>query len=514
MMGVAFIGVVGGLYMFSNWASTNEMAPLFTDLETSDAASISDELNAMGVPYDLADQGHTVLVPRDRVYELRLDMSSAGLPDGGSQGYSLLDEQGITSTQFQQRVAFQRALEGELSTTIRHIDSIEAASVHLVIPRDDLFVGDDIKSTASVLVQTSSTLAPEQVQAIVNLVAGSVEGLRADAVTVADQTGLVLAAPGQTPFDRAGGGGSASETVAFESGLAAEIQNMLVAVVGQGNALVTVSAQMDWDASNTVSEIHTPSAVGEGEDPLMARESTNSETYNTTSASDLAAGTLGGDEDSTNDATAESDYSNTGVDREFVWDSVVTSQENTGGDIEKLNVAVLIDEGSSTAGQIAEIEALVTSAAGLDTARGDTLAVSRLAFDDTIQEAIAAEFEATATAGQSAAAGDMLRTIVLGLLGFLIVVIAAVQLWRGRKGTEEVEELDLATLTNTLTAGAARQAAAGPAVTEAVAARRIVPVEDDSISPNEELQMLVDAQPDEVARLLRTWLADRRAVAR
>ena len=509
MMGAVFVAIVGGLWLFSSWASTTDMAPLYADLETGDAAAITDELTSMGIDYELADQGRTILVPRDQVYDIRLDLSTAGLPNGGSPGYSLLDNQGITSTRFQQQVAFQRALEGELAATIRHIESIDAASVHLVMPEDELFSADDIHATASVLVETTQTLAPEQVQAIVNLVAGSVEGLRADAVTVADQTGLVLAAPGQTPFDRAGVSGAANQTRQFEAELAAEIKNMLTAVVGPGKAMVTVSAEMDWDASSIVSETHTPSEVPEGAEPLVSSEATRSETY-TTNSSDGDGGVLGEGEDAI-ESTSESAYNSSDASREFVFDSTVRTSESQGGDIVKLNVAVLLDEAAISDAQIAEVETLVTSAAGLDVARGDTLAVSAMTFDTTIAETLAADVE---TAGAApASGGGMITTIVLGALGFIIAVVAAIYLWLGRRGREEVEELDLVTLTNSLTAGAARPVLPQP-VSRPAETAPASPVEAADATPEDELRALVDSQPDEVARLLRTWLADRRAVAR
>lgn len=518
-MGAVFVAVVGGLWFFSSWASTTDMAPLYADLETGDAAAIVDQLDSMGVSYELADRGRTVLVPRDQVYELRLDLSTEGLPNGGSEGYSLLDNQGITSTQFQQRVAFQRALEGELSATIRSIDAVNSASVHLVIPQDDLFSADDIHATASVLVETDATLAAEQVQAIVNLVSGSVEGLRADAVTVADQSGLVLAAPGQTPFERSGAGGVASQTRAFEQELASQIQNMLTAVVGPGNVMATVSAEMDWDASSTITEIHTPSVVGEGDSQLATSERVATENYST-NASDGDGGTLGGNEDAIASST-ESNFNSSDVERSFAVDSVVTTAENTGGDVQRLNVAVLLDEASSTPEQLAEIESLVATAAGIDPARGDTLAVSRLTFDTTIAEALAVSAEQATTTAEVASTDGMIRTVVLGVLGLLIVIVAGIQLWRGRRATEEVEELDLVTLTNSLTAGAARpvmassaSAAVGSSPRAAVGSSPRAAAEAPALSPEEELRSLVDQQPDEVARLLRTWLADRRAVAR
>lgn len=508
------VALVAAIYTFSSWASTTDMAPLYIDLDTDDAAAITDELTVLGVDYELADQGRTVMVPRDRVYELRLDMSAVNLPTGGNEGYSLLDNQGITSTQFQQRVAFQRALEGELAKTIRAIDTVDAANVHLVIPEDDLFSGDDVFATASVLVQTSSILAPEQVQAIVNLVAGSVEGLREDAVTVADQNGLVLAAPGQSPFDRAGSGGAMDQTRDFEQQLAGEITSMLTAVVGPGKVMVTVSAEMDWDATSTVSETHTPSAVPEGADPLVSSETTRTEAYTTTS-SDGDGGVLGEGEEAT-ESTSNSNYSADDQSRDYVFDSTVQTVERQGGDIQRLNVAVLLDEAQVTETELAEIQTLVTGAAGLDTQRGDTLAVSRMAFDTTIADSLAAELDANPANAQPG--GGIISTAILGLIGLLIVVVGGIQLFRGSRPVE-VEELDLATLTNSLVAAsrppiqatAAAAAAAGPASAIPLGAGT---TEVMQASPEDELRALVDSQPDEVARLLRTWLADRRAVTR
>ena len=514
-MAAIFVAVVAALYVFSSWASTTDMAPLYTDLETGDAATITDELTAMGVDYELADQGRTVLVPRDAVYSLRLDLSQAGALPGGTEGYSLLDEQGITSTQFQQRVAYQRALEGELAKTVRSMDAVQAATVHLVMPEDDLFSADDVHASASVLVQTSATLAPEQVQTIVNLVSGAVEGLRADEVTVSDQNGIVLASPGQGPFDRAGATGAMNQTREFEQELAGEITGLLAAVVGPGKVMVTVSAVMDWDASSVVQETHTPSAVPEGSDPLRSSETTRTEAYTTNSTEGTDGGVLG-EEEAGEPGQSNSTYNADDRSTNFVFDSTIETTERQGGDITRLNVAVLLDEASVTEAQIAEIQTLVSGAAGIDAARGDTLAVSRMAFDTTVAETLAAELEA-APSGAPAGGNSMISTIILGVLGLVIVVVGAVQVFRGGK-RGEVEELDLVTLTNSLTAGSARpvlpRAAAPAAEIEAGDNDAEEPAETASMTPEQELRNLVDSQPDEVARLLRTWLADRRAVSR
>ena len=138
--------VLGGA-AFMRWASTPTLQPLFTNLAASDASAIVDQLDSQGVRYELADGGSSVLVPREDVYRMRLAMSSAGLPSSTDSGYSLLDEQGVTASQFQQQVTWQRALQGELARTISSIDGVEAATVNLAIPAKDVFLDETAAPT-------------------------------------------------------------------------------------------------------------------------------------------------------------------------------------------------------------------------------------------------------------------------------------------------------------------------------------------------------------------------------
>ena len=192
------VGLIVGAYLFSGWASKPSYTPLFSNLAASDASAITDKLTAAKEPYKLADGGSTILVPQKDVYQLRLDMAKANLPTGGVSGYSLLDKGGITTSQFQQNVEYQQALEGELTKTIEAIDGVNAAVVHVVLPSNDVFTDDSSKPTASVLVTTdpSKPLGASQVQAIVHLVASSVEGLDPNNVTVADSQGDILSVAG------------------------------------------------------------------------------------------------------------------------------------------------------------------------------------------------------------------------------------------------------------------------------------------------------------------------------
>ncbi|MEM1335433.1 MAG: flagellar basal-body MS-ring/collar protein FliF, partial [Actinomycetota bacterium] len=177
-MGAAALTLVGGVFLLGGGGDQTTMAAAYTDLEPADASAVTDELISMGVDYELADGGRTILVPRDELYDVRVDLSGQGLPSG-SDGYALLDGQGLTTSEFRQRIDYQRALEGELARTLRSIDGVSAATVHLALPEDSIFVDEPGMASASVLVTTQGTtgLGNDQVAAMVHLVSSSIEDL-------------------------------------------------------------------------------------------------------------------------------------------------------------------------------------------------------------------------------------------------------------------------------------------------------------------------------------------------
>src|SRR3954471_11556309 len=152
VIGLLLAGLLLGGFFFFRWITAPTQAPLFSNLASADASAIVEELNAQGVAYELADGGQTIMVAKDQVYDLRLAMSGQGLPAGQDTGYALLDEQGITTSEFQQQVTYQRALEGELSNTLEALAGVESAVVHVALPKEDVFATDESEPTASVLV--------------------------------------------------------------------------------------------------------------------------------------------------------------------------------------------------------------------------------------------------------------------------------------------------------------------------------------------------------------------------
>src|SRR5436305_8719693 len=257
VIGLLAVGLILGGFFFYNWITAPTYSPLFSNLASTDASAIVDELNAEGVSYQLADGGATVMVPNDQVYNLRLTMSGKGLPSGQDTGYALLDQQGITTSQFQQQVTYQRAVEGELAKTLEAIHGVNAAVVHIAMPKDTVFTDDQGKPTASVLLDLSSGthLSGEQVQAVTNLVSSSIQGMDPTQVTVADSSGEVLSAAG-TGLTAAAGDTRTQMESDVETRLQDKAQAILDSIVGPGPAKAPVRAALNLDQSNQTSETY------------------------------------------------------------------------------------------------------------------------------------------------------------------------------------------------------------------------------------------------------------------
>jgi flagellar M-ring protein FliF len=518
-LGLAIAAVVLGGYMFTKWAAQPTWTPLYGNLSATDAGSVTSELKSKGVQYKLADSGATVMVPQAQVYQLRLDMSAKNLPTGGSQGYALLDKQGITTSEFRQRVDYQRALEGELARTIGAIDGVSGADVHLVIPADDVFSSDSRKPSASVLLRSAAgkKFGTDQVRAIVNLVAGSVEGLTPEAVTVADNSGHVLSAPGDGGLD-ASGDAQASQARTFEDGLARSIEDMLAPVTGAGGAVVRVKAELDFDQRSTTTESFAQPAAGQT-NPLVT-ESTSQETFAGPGASAAAGGVLGTNGQTTgNAASTANNYSKNSADRSFAVGKVTQQVKAAPGKVSRLSVAVLLDDKVKAAP--AEVTNLVNAAAGIDGKRGDVVTVAAMAFDHSATDAAAKEQKTAASARSKAQLMNLVRTV--GVL--LIVLVALFLAWRSARkagvtrypvpgvlpaGPVQAEALHaaLTALGAGAKAGALEAADAGDPRSRHDNERPALSAAPDV---NDELAELIDRQPDEVASILRGWLADRRA---
>uniref|UniRef100_UPI0025ED69FF flagellar basal-body MS-ring/collar protein FliF n=1 Tax=uncultured Arthrobacter sp. TaxID=114050 RepID=UPI0025ED69FF len=252
LLGVAVL--VLGSVLLTSWLTKPAYTPLFSGLQAEDASIIVEQLRTDGVPYEITSGGSTILVPEANVYDQRLKAASAGLPSESTGGYSLLDDMGVTSSEFQQSVTYKRALEGELAATIEGMEGVKTASVQLAIPEATVFTKEKADPTASVFVETRSAaeLSDDQVQAIVHLTSASLEGMQAKNVAVIDSRGTVLSAVG------VGATGSSDKQASnYEQRVSGAVQAMLDRVVGPGNATVAVAADMNNESGERLEETFT-----------------------------------------------------------------------------------------------------------------------------------------------------------------------------------------------------------------------------------------------------------------
>ncbi len=488
-LGAALVVVVIAGAAFARWVSTPSYTVLYSDIDPTQLSEVTDQLEATGVPYRIEGAGSRVLVPQSQVYQARADLASAGVQGAVvPEGYELLDRQGISVSDFRQRVDYQRALEGELSRTLAAMSSIDSAMVHLVIPEEALFVENQEPVTASVLIDTAPGFGQGDIDAITYLVSSSVEGLESNQVTVASTDGTVLHAAGQEE----GVGGMSNRqlrlTGDFEAALTSDLTSMLATVLGPGRASVVVRASMDFDERSTESETYTP----ESATPL--RQQTIDETLNGAGTSPV--GTVGVDGealDVTEDGPYE--YQRNEETVEYGIDRVVVRTVDAPGTLERLSVAVVVDNGALTGlgePDITALEALVTAAAGIQTERGDTVEVSSAAFPAT---AVPAAADAEAAPAESGGMSDLIPTVV-GALVLMVVVVALFLMSRGGKhgGQARLVAAPMGELGSGSGSSAAGALIGGRAETEF----------------GGDVLAMVERQPEEIATLLRSWLADRR----
>lgn len=252
------IGVIG--LMMGRQA---EWRVLYANLAEKDGGAIVAQLTTMNIPYKHADGGGAILVPADKVYDTRLRLASQGLPKGSVTGFEAMDANRFGMTQFQERLAFQRGLEGELTRSIQALSSVSSARVHLALPNQNGFFREQQKPTASVVVGLNAgrTLDRAQLAGIIHLVSSSVPEMNPTAVSVLDDTGKLLSTPPEGANGAGGGGGDAQQmqyVQQLEQLYSRRILDILEPVVGQGNVKAQVSAELDFSQTESTSESHKP----------------------------------------------------------------------------------------------------------------------------------------------------------------------------------------------------------------------------------------------------------------
>lgn len=357
-----------------------EWVLLYGGLEPDAAAAVVDELNNQKVKYTLAKQGTAIMVEREGLYEVRLQLANKGLPGNGGIGFEIFDKQSLPGTAFSNTVNLQRALQGELSRSINCVDEIVASRVHLVLPKDSLY-GNENKASASVVVtlKPGGTLSQSQIQGLTNLVAYAVEGLEPGSVTIVDQSGNMLSAGGDGAEGAGAGATWQLETKReYEEGLRQRLQSMLDAIVGQNKAIVRVQADINFDTEQIQSEIVSEP---EGANGGLKSDHIVEETYDgANKPAGLAAGVSANTEDALYAGARGSSgrYLSREQTREYELSREKIEKTIAGGTVKRLTIAAVVDEEIQGA-TLDKVREIIEAAGGYDEQRGDVVTIQSMA---------------------------------------------------------------------------------------------------------------------------------------
>ncbi len=529
---LAILGaIVAGLILFfvfvSMRATTPQMKLLYSDLSTTDSGAIAAKLESSAIPYEVSQDGASIMVADREVGRSRLLLAEAGLPNGGSMGYEIFDKQsGFGTTNFVQNINQVRALEGELARTISSLETVRSARVHLVLPQRELFSRESRPSSASVYIgiRPGGRLEREQIIAIQSLIASGVPGLKATDVTIIDSDGNLLARGGEDGDVNQNTMKAEEMRRNYETRLTSKIEDQVSRIVGYGNVRAIVTAEMNFDRISTNEELFDPASQVVRSSQVTEEQSTERELQKQDASLQNNLPGIGtdllGDE-----PTAESNRIEEVTN--FEISKTIRSVVREVGEINKLSVAVLVDgryitneEGERvyeerSQQEIEQIEELVRSAVGYDATRGDVLAVKNMQFADvdTNQDAV----DDTLFMGMPKAdLIDAAEFILVGIMVILVVLLVLQPMVARLLATEDEggsgDDIDM----DLLTAGPAQPALSAPQQQSGVdgeesdESENLInmagvagQVKSSSIKKVEEI---VESYPDETISVIRSWM--------
>lgn len=408
----------------SLWAFRENYQVLFSDLNGQDAAAMVNELERLKVPYQLEDDGSTILVPHDVVYKTRLKLMGKGVNLQGSVGFEIFNNAEFGMTEFAQKVNYQRALQGELARTIMGFDEIKSARVHLVLPESGLFKHQNAKPKASVSVvmKADAVLGADQISGIQRLVAASVPEVDPNEVTVMDQRGMAV-----SKLSSNDGEAKMHERLDLKEQLEDYMTRKIIAVVdkavGPGKAIVSVDATLNYDQMKVLKEeiVPLPNTSGQEVGAITRRkETTQNNDFLYGAEANQSKHAMRG---IPNSSSAEVEFSNSKR-----VEQILSAQ----GNILKLNVGVLVPDTYDRV-KIEKLKEVIAMTAGISSARGDGLAVYAIDLpnsEEKKKEATVTEAPVTAQAPITKSATNppkKVAMIVLGLMAGLGVIVMAMR---------------------------------------------------------------------------------------
>ncbi|MGI6096694.1 MAG: flagellar basal-body MS-ring/collar protein FliF [Dethiobacteria bacterium] len=484
---LAVLLLAGGLA--SLYFGRTRYETLFRGLQPAEASAVITELQEQGITYRIEDGGTAILVPQDQVYELRFKFMGENPQFGGGDGFALFDNNSFGSSDFERQVKYQRALQEELQRTITSLDCVSQARVHLVLPEPSVFVRETAEPSAAIYIRSNplSPVTEQHVRGIVNLVAGSVENLKPENITIIDSSGAILYDFLEDEQLHFASSGQLKQQIEirreFEKELEKQVTMMLERVFGSGRAIATVSADLDFDTlERTVItyDEHEPVArshqiIEENRDEEGAAEAEVGESNYPGYASVLPGG--------------ESSYEYREETENYEVGERVEHRIVAPGTIRRLSTAVVIDDGELTQGEIERVNELVASAIGFVPERGDVISVQGMPFDTSQQEAMENELAQLEERERQERFYRYALLVGIALLGLIIFFF-----WRRRQ-----------------------QPADEPALAAEKADERMIPeleqiMIEPEIPPRDEkrqrVKVIAEKDPEAAVYLLRTWLSE------
>ena len=487
VMAASALAVLAVMLVMFKVASAPSYTTMLTGLDPAETGKITAALDSSGVSYQIENNGTGLAVVKGQVAQARIALAEKGLPGKGQPGFELFDKQKLGASDFQQKVTYQRALEGQIASTIGQIQGVSGAQVSLVLPEDQLFSQDQTPATAAVLLSGSATsLDPSAVRGIASLVSSSVKGLKPANVSITDASGTLLW-PNSDSSAGSGGANKLTAQARYNTQLQGSLDAMLVQTLGADKARVQVSSDLNVDETSLDKLTYAKKGV-----PLK----TTDETERLRGTGGASGGTTGSASNLPSYATSgaaggNSNYQRKSTQTDFGVDKTVQRTKVAPGQVNRLSVGLVVDK-SVPAAQVAQIKNAVSAAAGIDAKRGDVLNVSQVAFA-----------KPAAAAPAAGPAGDIMGyakygAVGVGLLAFLFFVMRHLKK-RERESLGEptwLRQIEAPTTLADLEAGRTTRMGAlagempGPTATRLSAER------------------IAEEDPERVAQQIRTWMQE------
>ncbi|ADL07856.1 flagellar basal-body MS-ring/collar protein FliF [Thermosediminibacter oceani] len=488
ILGALLVILTAGLLGY--FISRPSYSPLFTNLSMQDAGEIVKRLEDMKIPYKIADGGKTILVESKDVYKTRLNLAQEGLPKGGVLGFSdIFNKTKLGTTDWERQLQYTQALQGELTRTIEEMEQVESARVHIVQPRESLFIEPNAQKEPSAAVflklKPGVEIAEEEIRGIINLVAHSVEGLKPENITIVDEFGRVLSniplSEEQNTKEEIN-----SQLVIqnnFQKQLQANVQSLLEQIFGPGNVAVRVNAQLNFDKKTVESRLFTPVSSETGDGILRSVQELREHFSGTGSVPTGNPGTgtniPGYQQPNTN---GTSNYQKTEVIRNYEMNESKENVTVAPGTVKKLTVSVVVNRDLNDE-EKDKIATLVGNAIGYDIQR-DQITVEGMTFNNQLADILSKQL---AEENQRREMQRLLIIISAIAAAILFIIAHRIIAMKRRRMEEEKLAYELA---------AAQQAASQ--------------LSDDVSADNREvfseIEKLARKRPEDVAKILRTWL--------